>query len=90
MSFWDIRLSIACAATDAEYQNRTILHDNTLNLPVVAEQPHPDPEDKRNHSVVQRLLNEAENHNIFTLVNDSFPAAEPRRPTSSSCRNSLP
>ena len=42
-SFWDIRLSIACAATDAEYQNRIILHDNTLNIPVVARQPHPDP-----------------------------------------------
>ena len=33
-SFWDMRLSIACAATDAEYQNRLILYDNTLNLPV--------------------------------------------------------
>ena len=44
-SFLDMRLSIACAATDAEYQNRIriILHDNTLNLPVVAQQPHPDP-----------------------------------------------
>jgi hypothetical protein len=42
-SFWDMRLSIACAATDAEHQNRIILHDNTLNLPVVARQPHPDP-----------------------------------------------
>ena len=39
-SFWDMRLSIACAATDAEFQNRIILHDNTL---VVAQQPHPDP-----------------------------------------------
>ena len=38
-SFWDMRLSRACAATDAEYQNRIILHDNTLNLPVVAQQP---------------------------------------------------
>ena len=38
-----MRLSIACAATDAKYQNRIILHDNTLNLPVVARQPHPDP-----------------------------------------------
>ncbi len=28
-SFWDMRLSIACAATDVEYQNRIILHDNT-------------------------------------------------------------
>ena len=42
-SFWDIRLSIACAATDVEYQNRILLRDNTLNLPVVARQPHPDP-----------------------------------------------
>ena len=42
-SFWDMRLSIACAATDAEFQNRIILHDNTLNLPAVAQQPHPDP-----------------------------------------------
>jgi len=41
-SFWDMRLSIACAATDAEYQNRIILHDNTLNLPIVAQQPHPE------------------------------------------------
>ena len=41
--FWDMRLSIACAATDAEYQNRIILYDYTLNLPVVARQPHPDP-----------------------------------------------
>ena len=38
-----MRLSIACAATETEYQNRIILHDNTLNLPVVARQPHPDP-----------------------------------------------
>ena len=37
-----MRLSITCAATDAEHQNRIILHDNTLNLPVVAQQPHPD------------------------------------------------
>ena len=26
-SFWDMRLSIACAATDTEFQNRIILHD---------------------------------------------------------------
>ena len=38
-----MRLSRACAATDAEYQNRIILHDNTLHLPVVARHPHPDP-----------------------------------------------
>ena len=42
-SCWDMRLSIACAATDAEYQKRIILYDNTLNLPVVARQPYPDP-----------------------------------------------
>ena len=34
--FWDIRLSIACAATDAEY--RIILHD----IHVVARQHRPD------------------------------------------------
>ena len=38
-----MRLSIACMATDAEYQNRILLRDNTPNLPVVARQPHPDP-----------------------------------------------
>ncbi len=27
--FWDMRLSIVCAATDAEYQNRIILHGNS-------------------------------------------------------------
>ena len=42
-SFWDMRLSKACAATDADFQKRIILHDNTLNLSVVAQQPHPDP-----------------------------------------------
>ena len=44
-SFWDMRLGLctASAATDAEFQNRIILHDNTLNLNVVARQPHPDP-----------------------------------------------
>ena len=41
-SFWDMRLSKACAATDADIQNRIFLQDNTLNLPVVARQ-HPDP-----------------------------------------------
>ena len=48
-SFWDMRLSIACAATDAEFQNRIILHDNTLNLQVVARQPHPDPQLRATH-----------------------------------------
>ena len=39
-----MRLSIACVTTDAEYQNRIILHDNTpTTLSVVAQQPHPDP-----------------------------------------------
>ena len=42
-SFWDMRLSIACAATDADFQNRIFLHNNILNLPVVAQQPLPDP-----------------------------------------------
>jgi len=42
-SFWDMRLSIACAAMDAEYQNRIILHDKTINLSVVTQQLHPDP-----------------------------------------------
>ena len=46
-SFWDTRLNIGCAATDAEYQNRIILHDNTLNLPVVAQQPIPTPTTRR-------------------------------------------
>jgi len=36
-------LSIACGARDAEYQNRIIFRDNTFNLPVVVQQPHPDP-----------------------------------------------
>jgi hypothetical protein len=42
-SYWDMRLSAACVATDAEYQNRIIQRDQTLNFPVVARQPHPDP-----------------------------------------------
>ena len=41
--FLDMRLSIESTATDAEYQNLILLCDNTLNLPVVARQPHPDP-----------------------------------------------
>ena len=53
-SFWDMRLSIACAATDAEYQNRIILHDNTLNLPIVARQPHLDP-NYAPHSAARRV-----------------------------------
>ena len=34
--------SVACTATDAELQNR-IIRDHTMNLRVVARQPHPDP-----------------------------------------------
>ena len=50
-----MRLSIACAATDAEYQNRIILHDNILNLSVVARQPHPDPNNNVPHSAARRV-----------------------------------
>ena len=42
-SYWDMRLSVACTATDAEFQNRIIQRDRTLNFPVVAQQPNPDP-----------------------------------------------
>ncbi len=38
-SFWYMRLSVACLATDAEYQNRITQPDRTLNFPVVARQP---------------------------------------------------
>ena len=31
-SIWDMRLSITCAATDAKYQNRILLRDNTLTM----------------------------------------------------------
>ena len=40
-SFWDMRLSVACVATDAEYQNRIIQRDRTLSLPVVARKATP-------------------------------------------------
>ena len=40
---WDMRLSVACAATDAEFQNRLMVRDQTLNLPVMERQPHPTP-----------------------------------------------
>ena len=42
-SFWDMRLSVACVATDAEFQNRVIQRDRTLNFPVVARQPNTNP-----------------------------------------------
>ncbi len=43
------QLSVACTVTDAEFQldaefqNRIIQRDRTLNFPVVAQQPNPDP-----------------------------------------------
>ncbi len=49
-----MRLSIACVATDAEYQNRIILHDNTLNVPVVSQQPHLDP-NYAQHTAARRV-----------------------------------
>ena len=42
-TYWDMRLSTACAVTDSQYQNRLIQRDMTRNLPVVARQPHPNP-----------------------------------------------
>ena len=54
-SFCDMRLSIACAATDAEYQNRIILPDNTLNLPGVAPQPQPEP-NYAPHTAARRVV----------------------------------
>ena len=55
-SFLDMRLSIACAATDAEYWNSILLRDNTLNLPVVAWQPHPDPSHSAHTAPLYRRL----------------------------------
>ena len=52
-SFWVMRLSIA-AATDPGYQNRIILQDNTLNLPVVARQPPPAP-NYTSHAAARRV-----------------------------------
>ena len=49
-----MRLSLACATTNAEFQNRIILYNNTLNLPVVAQQPHPDP-NYAPHMAVRRI-----------------------------------
>ncbi len=42
-SYWDMRLSVECTMTDAEFQNRIVIRDHTMNLPVVARQPHPNP-----------------------------------------------
>ena len=40
-SYWDMRLSVACTVTDAEFQNRIIIRDHTMNLPVVRGSPTP-------------------------------------------------
>jgi len=45
-SFWNMHLIIACATTNAEYKNCITHHENILSLPVVAQQPHPDPRRK--------------------------------------------
>ena len=42
------------AVKNAEYQNRIILHGNTLNLPVLARQPHPDP-NYASHTAARRV-----------------------------------
>jgi hypothetical protein len=42
-SYWDIRLSVARTATNAEFHNRIIQRDHTPNFPVVARQPNLDP-----------------------------------------------
>ena len=57
-SFLDMRLSIACAATDAEYQNRIILHDNTLGhstSPSWRSSPIPTPTPHRPHTAARRV-----------------------------------
>ena len=38
-----VNLMMMMMSTDSEYQNRIIQRDQTLNCPVVARQPHPDP-----------------------------------------------
>ncbi len=59
-SYWDMRLSVECTATDAEFQNRIIIRDHTMNLPVVARQPHPDP-DHAPHTAQRPPVAEAPN-----------------------------
>jgi hypothetical protein len=82
-----MRLSIACAATNAEFQNRIILHDNTYNLPVVVQQSHPDPNYAlkdfvmkcdtlwlRNHEL-QDLHNSPshfDSRTLFVVLNEAF------------------
>ncbi len=36
-----MRLSMACTAMDAEFHYRIVIHDHTMNFPVVAWQPQP-------------------------------------------------
>ncbi len=38
-SYWEMRLGVVCTATDAEYQNRIIWRDRTLDFPVVVQHP---------------------------------------------------
>jgi len=42
-TYWNMRLSVAGAAKDAQVQNDILLSDFTRNLVVVGRQPHPDP-----------------------------------------------
>ena len=42
-TYWNMRLSAAGAAKDAQVQNDILLSDFTRNLVVVGRQPHPDP-----------------------------------------------
>ena len=59
-SYWDMRLSVACTATDAEFQNRIIIRDHTMNLPVVARQPHSDPNHAPAHDAAPARSRSAE------------------------------
>ena len=42
-TYWNMRLSVAGAAKDAQVQNDILLSDFTRNHVVVGRQPHPDP-----------------------------------------------
>jgi len=42
-AYWNIRLSVAGAAMDAQVQNDILLSDFTRNLVVVGRRPHPGP-----------------------------------------------
>ena len=41
-TYWNMRLSVAGAAKDAQVQNDILLSDFTRNLVVIGRQPHPD------------------------------------------------